>query len=203
MCAAACCTLLTTATRAQPTCKHCRSCPSCWRRSVRTTHLKMRRTTLVKASWKPMSDVSCSDMDANRSPPRNSSVKISTYTGLRLKGASCAAAPGGPPGLVLLLPAAVLPGTGDGLLLLLPPLGAAGCPLLAACGVPPALAVPAAGGCGLELLLGVAEGFGPPGPGDTAAVSAAAKAGPCCRVLLLTSCLRSLRAGRPRTGWVQ
>ena len=77
---------------------------------------------------------------------RNSSVKISTYTGFKLNGASWAAAAPGDAGLLLLLPAAllpagpapdaVLPGTGDGLLLL-PPLDAAG-PLLL-----PALVLPA------------------------------------------------------------
>jgi hypothetical protein len=90
---------------------------------------------------KPMSEVSCRDMDANRRPPRNSSVKMRTYTGLRLKGAAGGAVPAGP-GLMPLLPegpapaAAAEPGSGDGLLLLLPEvpvpplLLAAGCGLL-------------------------------------------------------------------------
>lgn len=131
-------------------------------------HLKMRRTTFVSASLNPMSLVSCSDMLANSSPPRNSSVKISTYTGFRLKGASCAPALGGPPGAAPTPPAAAAaaapaaPGSGDGLVL--------------ADGV--LLVEPAAPcGAGPELLL-VAEGFDPrPGPCDTAAASAAAGQG--------------------------
>lgn len=92
-----------------------------------------------------MSDVSCSDIDANSSPPKNSNVKISTYTGFRLKGAAGAVVPGGPGAPLLLLapPTPAAPGRGegfgDGFVLLLGVV--AGCILLlpAACEALPAL----------------------------------------------------------------
>jgi hypothetical protein len=45
---------------------------------ITSPHLKMRLTTFVSASLNPKSEVSCKDMEANRSPPRKSNVKIST-----------------------------------------------------------------------------------------------------------------------------
>lgn len=171
-------------------------------RRLRRTHLKMRRMTLVNASLKPMSDVSWRDMDANNSPPKNKSVKISTYTGFKAKGAA-GGAPGGPeaaPGVPMPAAAAVLPGSGTGLLPLLFPCATGPEETLEALdwlNPGPLLGACADVACPLCVLLLPVPGLGAASC-ESAAVSAAAEHVLTCLLLLHDRYLKELMAQRPR-----